>query len=61
MNKPMPSIQIMKIENGYLVQSAVVQNPKTGEILAPPRSWFCAEYDDVCECVKQFFPPSLIV
>lgn len=56
----MASIQITKIENGYLVQVAAVVNPQTGQMIAPPKSWSCVDFEEVCVCIKQFFPPSLI-
>jgi hypothetical protein len=45
----MKSLQINKIENGYLVQVAGEQ--RNGLVIAEPKSIYCANLSEIVECI----------
>lgn len=54
-------IQLNKVDNGWLVMSPPQDSrisARTPQEQPQPVVHFCADYDDVCNYIKQFFPIS---
>lgn len=55
MNRPPKEIHITEIDNGWVVAG------KSNDQKTPPTAHYAEDYEQVCQVLKQHFPPSKIV